>query len=91
MREQDLADVRTSKDAGHYLCDFIYFTGLAEYWRRDLVAESPVVFLHVPGETGEEDIERGGKVAEALILTLVEEWWEKRKAAVGWLDGNVGP
>ena len=76
---QDLADVRTSTDAGHYLCDFIYFTGLAEYWRRSLIAECPVVFLHVPGEMSEEHIARGGKVTEGLIQALAEEWWEKKK------------
>lgn len=64
--------MRPSDDAGHFLCDFIYYTGMLEYWKRDKEGERPVMFLHVPAEAGREDIERGAKVAEGLIRALVE-------------------
>lgn len=28
-------DLRPSNNAGHYLCDFTYYTSMLEYWRRD--------------------------------------------------------
>ncbi|KAL8675070.1 MAG: hypothetical protein Q9168_000553 [Polycauliona sp. 1 TL-2023] len=64
-------DVRPSSDAGRYLCDFIYYTSLVEYWRRDTKAMAPVLFLHVPGGTEDSDIEMGRKVALALIGAMV--------------------
>lgn len=64
--------MRPSHNAGHYLCDFIFYTGLLEYWKQDSAADKPVVFLHVPGEHTEKDIEKGIKVASALLRALVE-------------------
>ena len=64
-------DVRPSSDAGYFLCDFIYYTGLLEYWKRDPTGDRPVVFLHVPGGHAKKDIEKGTKVAEALLKALV--------------------
>ncbi|MCJ1306053.1 hypothetical protein MMC08_008871 [Hypocenomyce scalaris] len=65
-------DVRLSSDAGRYLCDFIYYAGLVEYWRRDPEGHLPVVFLHVPGGNEEEDLERGRRVTLELIGALVD-------------------
>ncbi|KAI4254680.1 MAG: hypothetical protein LQ352_002954 [Teloschistes flavicans] len=69
-------DVRPSNDAGHYLCDFIYYSSLVEFWRRDPDAGAAgggahVMFLHVPGYVGEVDIEMGRKVALGLIAAMV--------------------
>ena len=83
MRLQD-EDVRPSGDAGRYLCDFIFYTGLVEYWRRDPEGDLPVVFLHVPGAAEEEDVERGTRVTAGLIRALVENKRAKMKA--GRLD-----
>jgi len=66
--------VRVSEDAGRYLCDFTYYTSLLQYWRRDRGGERPVVFLHVPGGTGEGDLVRGRRVVVALIRALAEAW-----------------
>ncbi|MCJ1309594.1 hypothetical protein MMC25_003254 [Agyrium rufum] len=71
-------DVRASNDAGRYLCDFIYYTGLIEYWRHDRDGDRPVAFLHVPGNHEQEDVERGGKVATALVESMVESWLESK-------------
>jgi len=68
--------LRLSHDAGHYLCDFIYYTSLLEYWRREpkgmARGERPVVFLHVPGQADEESLGRGRQVAIGLIRALIE-------------------
>ncbi|KAL8784601.1 MAG: hypothetical protein Q9213_003856 [Squamulea squamosa] len=64
-------DVRPSSDAGRYLCDFIYYTSLVEYWRKDPKGMAPVMFLHVPGGTKDFDIEMGRKVALGLIGAMV--------------------
>ncbi|KAI4247491.1 MAG: hypothetical protein L6R40_001439 [Gallowayella cf. fulva] len=64
-------DVRPSKDAGRFLCEFIYYTSLVEYWRRDPEAMAPVMFLHVPGGIEDYDIETGRKVALGLIGAMV--------------------
>lgn len=74
-------DVRPSNDAGHYLCDFIYYTSLVEYWRRNPDVIAPVMFLHVPGRFEELDIEMGRKVTLGLIGAMVESAM-KRKGGV---------
>ena len=64
-------DVRPSNNAGHYLCDFTYYTSMLEYWRRDASGTRPCVFLHVPGGWKQEDILRGRLVALGLIAACV--------------------
>ncbi|MCJ1436893.1 hypothetical protein MMC27_006275 [Xylographa pallens] len=71
--------LRLSTDAGHYLCEFIYYTGLVEYWRRDPEGERPVLFLHVPKGVEAEDVDRGRRVAEGLIQAVVGSWEEGGK------------
>ncbi|KAL8836225.1 MAG: hypothetical protein Q9170_003002 [Blastenia crenularia] len=68
---EDGVDIRPSNDAGRYLCDFIYYTSLVEYWRRDPDTMAPVMFLHVPGRVQNLDIETGRKVALGLIGAMV--------------------
>jgi pyroglutamyl-peptidase len=63
-------DVRPSDDAGRYLCDFALYTALSEYWVRDM--SPPVTFLHVPGETTDEDLKAGKRVAEGLLRAMVD-------------------
>ena len=67
-------DLRISTDAGHYLCDFIYFTSLVEYWRRNPNGPRPVIFLHVPGRYENEDVESGRAVTVGLIKALAISW-----------------
>ncbi|KAI9784258.1 MAG: hypothetical protein M1835_003619 [Candelina submexicana] len=72
-------DVRPSTDAGHYLCDFIYYASLAYNYKRAAGDPGPVMFLHVPGEAEEADIERGKEVAVSLIRAMVGTWIQDRK------------
>lgn len=73
-----------SSDAGNYLCEFIFYTSLVEYWRRGPPAGTarPVMFLHVPGLASEEAVERGRVVALALVGALVETF------VVGEINGS---
>lgn len=64
-------DLRPSNNAGHYLCDFIYYACMVEYWRREPRGHRPCMFLHVPSGLEEEDIKRGKEVALGLIAALV--------------------
>ncbi|KAI9720580.1 MAG: hypothetical protein M1812_002760 [Candelaria pacifica] len=79
-------DIRPSTDAGHYLCDFIYYASLAYFYKRAAGAigeekggETPVMFLHVPGEAEKEDIERGREVAIGLIRGMVGSWMKGKE------------
>ncbi|KAH0545592.1 hypothetical protein FGG08_000423 [Glutinoglossum americanum] len=68
-------DLRVSDDAGHYLCDFIYYCSLAHFWEKgggNGEGERPVLFLHVPGEgLGPEAVQHGQSVTMNLIRALV--------------------
>lgn len=72
-----------SQDAGHFLCDFIYYSTLAEHWRAKKhcmsgggaeVLERPVMFLHLPPWTGADDLRKGRAVTIALLKALGESW-----------------
>lgn len=64
--------VRASDNAGFYLCDFIYYSSLSHFWRKNGdEGERPVVFLHVPPESDEDVLDKGRKVALALIRAMV--------------------
>ncbi|KAL9600737.1 MAG: hypothetical protein Q9219_002978 [cf. Caloplaca sp. 3 TL-2023] len=76
-------DVRTSNDAGRYLCDFIYYASLVEYWRRNPGMKAPVMFLHVPGKIEELDIEIGRKVTLGLIGAMVGSAMRDKGGASG--------
>ncbi|KAL9096489.1 MAG: hypothetical protein Q9165_001486 [Trypethelium subeluteriae] len=68
-------DLRLSDDAGHFLCDFIYFSSLSTYYRlnrRREDGERPVLFLHIPAKAEEDDILKGRETAVALIRAMVE-------------------
>jgi pyroglutamyl-peptidase len=69
---EERPDVRASANVGNFMCGFIYYNSLAHYFsiKQD---ERPVVFLHVPDLSGNEDkLREGKKVTVALIKALVE-------------------
>ncbi|KAI2635181.1 putative pyroglutamyl peptidase type I [Xylaria nigripes] len=70
--------LRVSEDAGHYLCDFIYYSSLAHLWKQQ--RPKNVVFLHVPLHSDEESIVRGVELALTLIRSIVESELERKKA-----------
>ncbi|KAF7594217.1 hypothetical protein BBP40_009921 [Aspergillus hancockii] len=65
-------DVRLSNDAGRYLCEFIFYTSLAQALRQG--QHQNVVFFHVPGSCQDEDIQKGKDIAVGLIKALVTCW-----------------
>lgn len=69
-------DVRLSTDAGRYLCEFIFYTTMANALQAG--QDRNVVFFHVPGSHEAEAIELGRKVAVALIKTLVTCWVDEK-------------
>lgn len=71
LRTSQEEDLRPSNDPGRFLCDFIYYTSMVEYWRRDCTDSGPVMFLHVPDGIGAEDVARGKKVTLGLIEALL--------------------
>jgi pyroglutamyl-peptidase len=72
-------NLRVSEDAGHYLCDFIYFSSLAHLWKQQ--RPKKVVFLHVPLHSDEQSIKRGVELVLTLIRSLVESELEKKTAS----------
>ena len=79
------ADCQLSEDAGHYLCDYIYFNSLAWFGRRSgkldggKASDRPVLFLHVPAESDALTLEKGRDVTIALIGAMVETWCASEK------------
>ncbi|KAI0526060.1 hypothetical protein F5B22DRAFT_267036 [Xylaria bambusicola] len=73
-------DLRVSEDAGHYLCDFIYFSSLAHLWKQQRAKK--VVFLHVPLHSDAESLKRGVELVLTLIRSIVESELEREKEAV---------
>ncbi|GAM35833.1 pyroglutamyl peptidase [Talaromyces pinophilus] len=65
-------DLRTSNDAGHYACDFIFYTSLAQALEEG--RDRSIVFYHVPVTTDPASIELGTKVAVALIKSMIKCW-----------------
>lgn len=69
-------DLRISYDAGHYLCDFIFYTSMALAAQQG--QDRNVLFLHVPGAAEDADIERGREITLALIKTMVTCWIDEK-------------
>ncbi|CCF41639.1 hypothetical protein CH063_02639 [Colletotrichum higginsianum] len=63
------SDLRISEDAGHYLCDFIYFSSLSLLWKAQ--KHRRVTFLHVPSDASEESVARGTELTLQLIRSIV--------------------
>lgn len=73
---QDSITLRSSDDAGHFLCDYIYFNSLATCHRAE--QRKRVLFMHVPAVRPEpadlynNSIDMGREVAIQLLRSLVE-------------------
>ncbi len=63
-------DLRISDDPGRYLCDFIYYSSLAECRKQQRAGK--VVFLHVPADASDRAVEQGREIAENLIRSIAE-------------------
>lgn len=68
--------LKSSVDAGHFLCDYIYFNSLAYCHRAE--ERKRVLFMHVPAVRPEpadlyrESIDLGREIAIQLLRSLVE-------------------
>ncbi|KAK0618083.1 hypothetical protein B0T17DRAFT_459704, partial [Bombardia bombarda] len=62
--------LKTSDNAGHYLCDFIYFSSLAHLHKAGL--RRNVVFMHVPADDSLARIEFGKGTVLRLVRSIVE-------------------
>jgi pyrrolidone-carboxylate peptidase len=60
-----------SDDVGTYVCGFVYYTSLEYFWKKG-GGEMPVVFMHVPSLPEKDDVEKGVKVAVALVKGIAE-------------------
>ncbi|KAH6847446.1 hypothetical protein B0I37DRAFT_445699 [Chaetomium sp. MPI-CAGE-AT-0009] len=63
-------DLRVSEDAGHYLCDFIYFSSLAHLEKAG--ERRRVLFLHVPSDASEHSVATGRELLLQLVRSVVE-------------------
>lgn len=70
-------DARISEDAGRYLCDFIYYSSLAELTKRQ--ERKRVLFLHVPVGVDEESVMKGVEITCELIRAIVASDITKKK------------
>lgn len=71
------ADLRISEDAGHYLCDFIYYSSLAHLWKQQ--RSRKLTFLHVPADASERSVELGRELAVNLIRAVVDSEVNRRR------------
>ncbi|KAI0484796.1 putative pyroglutamyl peptidase type I [Xylariaceae sp. FL0804] len=62
--------LQVSDDAGHYLCDFIYYSSLAHLHKQR--RRRNVVFLHVPLHSDEHSLALGRELVLNLIRSIVE-------------------
>lgn len=81
--ELDGVVLRPSEDAGHALCDFLYYSNLVEYWRHQKqnvggpekrFQDRPIMFMQVPGRSTGDDLKTGRLVTMGLIRALAESW-----------------
>ena len=73
--------VKMSTDAGRFLCDFIFYESLSERWKEQRDRVGKVCFFHVPGETDDASVDRGVRVAEAAIRSVVGSWEDGNRRA----------
>jgi pyroglutamyl-peptidase len=69
-----VADVRRTDDVGHYVCGFIYYLSLEQFWKKGEEEDRPVLFMHVPPLPQSEDIKKGVDVAVGLIQAVAESY-----------------
>ena len=84
--------VRMSEDAGRYLCEFVFYASMLEWWLADKGKGAEegghVAFLHVPGGVEEEDVQRGVRVAVAAIEAILESLGESERKGGKRLDSG---
>ncbi|KAI0862008.1 hypothetical protein F4860DRAFT_474603 [Xylaria cubensis] len=73
-------DLRLSEDAGHYLCDFTYYSSLAHLWKQQRPRK--VIFCHVPLHSDADSLKRGVELILTLIRSIVESELEKKTSTV---------
>jgi pyroglutamyl-peptidase len=78
-KEFDEPRVKMSIDAGRFLCDFIFYESLSVQWKKGRDRVGKVCFFHVPGEADEENVQKGVRVAEAAIRSVVGSWEEGKR------------
>lgn len=81
---------RESNDVGGFMCGFSYYTSLAWFRSKshvsaegqelgkDTAEGGPVLFLHVPETSTEEEWAKGRQVTINLIETMVEVWLQQK-------------
>ena len=99
-RKRQISKCQLSNDAGRFLCEFTLFESLAQRWLeveegdgdKDVARDrlGKVAFLHVPGGYDEEAVQRGARVAEAAIRSLVASWEEGRRHKDGQEEKLLG-
>lgn len=68
--------MKISQDAGHFLCDYIYFNSLANCYKAN--ERRKVAFMHVPAvkpvplDVYQESIDLGREIAIQLLRSIVE-------------------
>lgn len=85
-------DVRVSKDAGRYLCEFIYWCSLAhrEVQRNkgeEVDKRGKVLFLHVPGEADGPAINKGVDIVVGLCKAIAKVCEEDKIKVEADVDG----
>lgn len=60
-----------AEDHPRFLCGYICFSSLAHLYNKG--ERRRLIFLHAPIECESEDIERGVKVASAVISAMVDD------------------
>lgn len=79
--------LKSSEDAGHFLCDYTYFNSLANCHRAE--QRKRVLFMHVPAVRPEpedlyrESIDLGREIAIQLLRSLVESELSASEAGAG--------
>jgi len=69
--------MRVSVDAGHNLCEWFYYTSMAEAFKRKVPRN--VAFVHVPAGRSNEEIKVGTEIWEEYVSALVDQIIEGRK------------
>ncbi|CAH7688567.1 hypothetical protein BY996DRAFT_6418246 [Phakopsora pachyrhizi] len=77
------ANIRSSTDAGRYLCEYIYYASLCHHYSLKNSNSSrtkdflPVLFLHVPSSIEDHQIEFGRKVLVETVKAVVNSHFIK--------------
>jgi pyroglutamyl-peptidase len=78
--------IRKSRDHGHFICDFLYYSMLAEHWKRKSgtvqdsrpMDQMPVLFMNVPTKNSLEQLQEARHVTIQLLQALAESWRSKK-------------